>query len=100
MAGVYRPDAIRHREDSRLSPALTLQSAQLRPLRSGVPVLDWIGVHATMRGAMLRFVHCAILLTTLAMPIPAFAWGAIVHEVICEIALQELTPAARTRWRR
>jgi hypothetical protein len=29
------------------------------------------------------------------MPIPGFAWGAIGHEVICEIAHQELTPAAR-----
>jgi hypothetical protein len=35
--------------------------------------------------------------TTLAIPTPAFAWGAIGHEVICEIAFQELTPAARAK---
>jgi hypothetical protein len=46
---------------------------------------------------MLRFVHCAILVTMFGMPIPAFAWGAIGHEVICEIAFRELMPAARAK---
>jgi hypothetical protein len=46
---------------------------------------------------MLRFIQCAILLMTLNILTPVLAWGAIGHEVICEIAFQELTPAAREK---
>ncbi len=46
---------------------------------------------------MLRSIQCAILLAMFAIPTPAFAWCAIGQEVICEIAFQELTPAARAK---
>ena len=45
---------------------------------------------------MLRSIKCAILLTMITIPTLAFAWGAIGHEVICEIAFQE-TDARRPR---
>jgi hypothetical protein len=38
-----------------------------------------------------------MLITILALPLPAWAWGAEGHEIVAEIALQELTPAARAR---
>lgn len=38
-----------------------------------------------------------ILLAALAVPLPAFAWGVEGHEIVAEIALHELTPAARAQ---
>ena len=36
-----------------------------------------------------------ILMAALAAPLPAWAWGVEGHEIVAEIALHELTPAAR-----
>jgi hypothetical protein len=44
---------------------------------------------------MLRSILCAIFAGAVFIPTPVLAWGAIGHEIICEIAFQELTPAAR-----
>jgi hypothetical protein len=46
---------------------------------------------------MLRSILCAIFTSAVFIPTPALAWGAIGHEVICEITFQELTPAAARR---
>ena len=46
---------------------------------------------------MLRSILCAIFISALAIPTPVLAWGAIGHEVICEVAFQELTPPARAK---
>ena len=41
-----------------------------------------------------------IVVSGLAVPERAYAWGDLAHQVICEIAFQELTPSARTEVRR
>jgi hypothetical protein len=46
---------------------------------------------------MLRSILCAIFTSAAFIPTPVLAWGAIGHEVICEIAFLELTPAAREK---
>jgi hypothetical protein len=44
---------------------------------------------------MPRSILCAIV--CIIFPTPALAWGAVGHEVICEIAFQELTQRAREK---
>lgn len=44
---------------------------------------------------LTRVAVCVISVALLASPPPAYAWGNVGHQVVCEIAWQRLTPGAR-----
>ena len=53
-----------------------------------------------MQGMIFCGVLGLLIMSGLAAPDRGYAWGDVAHQVICEIAFQELTPPARTEVRR
>lgn len=48
-------------------------------------------------GVMYRSLLLAIFLSAISVPTHVLGWGAVGHEVICQIAFEELTPPARAK---